>query len=181
MILDGTYFQGELYLPLIKNKEEVEGLAEMMQTIGENTLEWFIAKYETEFLKKILGEKLYSNFIAGLKVDPIDPKWEALKDSLFIKDERFSFSPAANYVYFYVTVNGKTSTTLKGEVLEEQSYAKAVTNGDKLVKPWNEMCRQISKFYCDFLFANWGTYKEYADIRTCLPSREFTPINTMGI
>lgn len=181
MILDGTYFQGELYLPMIKNNEEVEGLAEMIQSIGENNLDWYIAKYETKFLVNVLGEKLYESFITGLSTSPILPKWIALKNSLFIVGEKFSYSPAANYVYFYVTTNGRTSTTLKGEVVEEQSYAKNVTNGDKLVKPWNEMCRQISTFYRDFLFPNWDIYKDDADLQTCIRSREFTSINTLGI
>jgi hypothetical protein len=66
MLIDRTYFIGELNVP---NTDQV--------SVGE-LLDWFIEKYETEFLSKVLGYELYKALKAGLIVPVVDQKWTDL-------------------------------------------------------------------------------------------------------
>lgn len=180
MILDNTYFQGELSLPNLKiNSEAVGHAATSMQVIGENNLYWFIDKYERIFLECLLGVKLAKSFTDGLQEDPVNTIWIQLRDSLYTKGLRFSYSPVANYVYYWARRDGRTQTAVHGEKVGTQDYAQIVHDDDKMVKAWNEMCVLVSKFYCEFLRPNWNAYKGYSD--GCISCNCFEPINSFGI
>lgn len=66
MLIDRTYFIGELNIP---NTDQ--------NSVGE-LLDWFIEKYETEFLEKVLGYELYKALKAGLQEVTVDQKWTDL-------------------------------------------------------------------------------------------------------
>lgn len=66
MLIDRSYFIGELNIP---NTNQV--------SVGE-VLDWFIEKYETEFLSKVLGYELYKALKAGLIAPVVDQKWTDL-------------------------------------------------------------------------------------------------------
>lgn len=177
MILDRTYFQGNLSLPNISYNDR-EGLGLIMQTVGESNLNYFIAKYEPECLKLILGEKLYANFMEGLSSDPINNIWTKLEDVLFWKVGEYRFSPVANYVYFYTLRSNRTKTTTGGEKLENDSFTSNVSNQHKLIEAWNDMCDKIQDVRV-FLDQHWNDYRIYAD--ECGFMREFKYINSFGI
>lgn len=179
IILDNTYFQGELYLPNLKKTSSTVGVAAMLQAVGENTLEWFIDKYELEFLYQILGRKLTESFVKGLKEDPQDEIWINLKKALVVESESFKYSPIANYVFFFISRRGRTQTTINGEVKGTQSFAENVDDSDKLSKVWNDMCYQASFFKNNFLLPNWFIYKEYGDSSYDYSNLE--PINALDI
>lgn len=64
--IDRSYFIGELNIP---NKDQVA---------VQEQLDYFIEKYEKEFLEQCLGYELYRDFMAGLTGSPIDTKWNEL-------------------------------------------------------------------------------------------------------
>lgn len=177
MILTNTYFQGELSLPNLSIKSEAVGHASTaMQTIGENNLDWFIDRYEKEFLDKLLGSTLSNNFINGLSEPTVNQIWIDMKNAIY-KDGKYS--PAANYVYYWVKRDGRTQSSVDGEKIGTQNYSEIAKDADKLVKAWNSMCVMVINFYCEFLDPHWDVYKEYAgnDIRF----NNFNKINPFGI
>lgn len=66
MLIDRTYFVGELNIPNT-SKSEISSL-----------LDWFIEKYETKFLRDVLGLDLYNALKAGLQESTVDQKWTDL-------------------------------------------------------------------------------------------------------
>lgn len=160
VLLDATYFKGNLSLPNISYNDR-EGLGKLLQTVGENNLNYFIEKYEPECLRLMLGSALYESFINGLNEDPIADKWILLRDALFRKEDKYSFSPVANYVYFKVKKDSRTKTTASGEKLEDSSFTKNVSDEYKLVDVWNEMCSQVRDLWKNFLKDNYSDYEEY--------------------
>lgn len=66
MLIDRSYFIGEINIPNT-HKPEIGGL-----------LDWFIEKYETEFLSNVLGYDLYTALKAGLQEPTVDQKWPDL-------------------------------------------------------------------------------------------------------
>jgi hypothetical protein len=66
MLINASYFVGELNIPKVSNTDVSEKLA------------WFINKYESELLTNLLGYSLYKAFMEGIVVDPMDSKWSDL-------------------------------------------------------------------------------------------------------
>lgn len=180
ILLDRTYFQGDLTLPSVSQSER-EGLGAAMQMIGENDLNYFLARYEPECLKKILGETLYKAFIAGLTEEPLINKWSDLFDALFRHEGLFSFSPVANYVYYYVMRDHRSKTTQKGEVIEDASFSTNRNNEFKMINLWNDMCRQVLEFRKNFLLPKWNLYKDDAGTLDVREIQIFEPINALDV
>jgi hypothetical protein len=163
IVLDNTYFQGELYLAGLSKGSDSVGVARQVQAANENSLDWFINKYEIDFLNKLLGKKLAASFISGLAKSPVDPIWDAMKNALIDVSGKFKYSPIANYVYYYISTTGRTQTTMKGEVIQKQDHAENVDNSDKLISVWNDMYDKVNDFYDYFLFPNRDKYNEYSE------------------
>lgn len=179
IILDSAYFQGELYLPNLIKRSSTVGVSSVLNHVNEDELDWFVEKYEIEFLNKILGKKLTGNFVKGLSEDLINQAWLDMKGSLTTETSNYKYSPIANYVYFFIKRSGRTRTSAKGEVVPSQTFANNVDDADKLTKVWNDMCYQVFYFRDNFLKANWNVYKEYSDR---IPSYcDFEPINALDI
>ena len=187
MFLDKTYFQGDLYLPNLGIKDctasndgaNPSGVELMIQSVGENTLDWFVEKYEREFLVRLLGKPLYDAFVAGMKEESQDDRWMKLKDVIYEKSGSFSFSPAANYVFYWISRRGRTQTSINGEVRGEEDHVKIAWDADKLVKAWNDMLPMIDVVY-DFIENNRADYEDYLADFDCV-CRRFKPINSLNI
>lgn len=174
MFLDNTYFQGELTIPNLKFRDiDVVGVAAMIQVTGENTLEWFIEKYEGECLERILGKEMYNHFIEGVKEENED--WLALKDEIFIKKDRFGYSPVANYVYYHLSRDSRSQTSLVGEVRAKIDHTDIVSDSSKLVKAWNGIEKMVEKIH-RFIRDNED---KYGKLDTC--HRWFKPINSFNL
>lgn len=65
-LINHTFFVGEINIPNTNKPEVVEALS------------LFINKYEEKFLTELLGYELYKNFMAGLKMSPIEQVWLSL-------------------------------------------------------------------------------------------------------
>jgi hypothetical protein len=67
-LIDNSYFVGPLYVAQLGQPD----VAEQMQ--------YYIDRYEKEFLTAALGYGLYKSFKDGLAIDPIDQKWVDIRD-----------------------------------------------------------------------------------------------------
>lgn len=139
MIIDYTYFRGEIMI------------AQLSQAEVREDLQLLIDKYETSYLKKLLGLGLYNAFIAG--IDPIsgaDQKWLNIlqgveyehngKDYEWIGFENSEKeSPIANYVYYKYITKEVEQTTGIGQVVPKAENAVIASADPKRVRAWNEM------------------------------------------
>lgn len=173
MFLDDTYFKGELYLPMLQKSDYGVGKAAILQSVGENNLNWYIERYEMEALGKIVGEKLRDEMIEGLESDTPE-KWEKLRDAIFVKRGDYAFSPVANYVYCMIMAAGKTQTSMSGEVRKKTDTTSVAYIRDKYVKAWNDMGKMIGDVHMFIMNNDYGTI-------TPEVLYWFKPINTFGI
>ena len=187
MFLDGSYFTGELALPQLATLPaagDAIGVEKQLQVVGENTLEWFIARYEEEFLRAMLGDRIFEAFRDGLDAETPAQIWIDLKTKIYRLDGGFSFSPAANYVYFRAMGNAATDTAMTGEVKHTGTYDKPASGVEKQVKAWNDMCDAVNSI------RGW-VFRNRTEIEEAIPdadSREiwcgglhFRYINAYGI
>lgn len=130
------------------------------ENIGtRQNLQSFIDKYEEKFLKSLLGNVLYQDFISGLAVVPtVDPKWISLRDEFDLKQM------IVCYVYYWYIQNNITLTAGTGEVKPNNENSVAAQSWDKQVKSWNEMVDIVRLFdldtvvYPDFVRTWWRNY-----------------------
>lgn len=167
MLINATYFIGEINLP---------GLSEPAN--AENLLT-FITKYEKKFLQQLFGEDLYDLYVAGLAEDPVDEKWTAL--SAMLVDTDTKESPIANYVYYYFTRDMATLTANLGEVKPKGENASFASPIAKQVRAWNEMVDFVWKFELDTdVYPEWsGPYSHFSD--WCHSREIFHKINSLGL
>lgn len=155
MYLDNTYFTGQLYIPGLQYRS---GVGAVMQAVNEYSLDWYIEKYEEEFLVELLGRNLYNEMVDG--VNNNEDKWIALRDKIYRAGD-VSFSPAANYVYFSAMRDFQTQTSMTGEVRGKNSHSIIVPAYDKLVRVWNDMvrmCRDIVQWMAEEGYGNLNCY-----------------------
>lgn len=126
-LIDVSYFVGEIFIPGLENTVDSTN----SQILG------FIKKYEAKYLKDLLGETLYSEFVAGMSVEPIEQKWIDLADKL--RDAETKESPIANYVYYWWKRNEVTDSVGIGEVKPQAENASPASAVHKMVRAWNEM------------------------------------------
>lgn len=187
MFLDGTYFQGNLTLPQYgrQPKSAVKGEigALLTQTVGEQTLEWFIARYEGEFLVKLLGLPLYEAWIGGLAAESPAQIWLDLKDRIFRTVGGINLSPAANYVYWFAMEQAVSDTTMTGEKKQKGTFSDNVSPARKMVSAWNGMVGAVG------LIREW-IYIHREEIAAAMSgcvdfrewcSGEFFPVNEWSI
>lgn len=173
MLIDRTYFVGELNIP---NSE---------QPVVESRLNSFIAKYETKFLCDVLGNGLYKLFRTGLTLDPIDARWLNLKNGvddwngLIYTEGGYKRSPIANFVYFHWMRDALTQSTGSGEMRPTIEGGSKTSINWKQVTAWNDMCEQVESLYT-FLSSDLVTYPEYENLDFA-KIREYIKINHLGI
>lgn len=170
MLIDATYFVGEI---LVANAST--------QAVAPN-LTVFINKYETKFLKQLLGDALYAEFTSGLGEDPIPPKWQELKNLLV--DTAAKTSPIANYIYYWYQRDQVVKTVGVGQAKPAAENATITTGGEKFTRAWNEMVDFTRCFTLDA-----GTYPTWVNSFKWTWSRLrgwsypdiYSPINSLNI
>jgi hypothetical protein len=135
-----------------------QAIAQLSNSGVRENVQAFIDEYEPIFLKELLGTALANEFIAGLAVEPIDPKWLSLRDETDLK-------PALkSYIYFYYMENLTTTTAGTSEVKTANENSNPASNWDKNVKAWNKMVKITRVFdlstddYPDYVRPYWGFY-----------------------
>lgn len=137
MIIDYTFFQDGLL--------QVEGAMALAAPSPTNEgiahrIESFIEQYEPEYLCKLLGEKLYEDFL-----DNGDSAlWEEFKGMLVTDNGITKVSPIANYVYFFLVRNGQDTATVNGVRKDGENL---VSPQRKMVWAWNDMVQRNRKLY----------------------------------
>lgn len=152
-----NYFVGELFVPNIVGTSVVN-------TVNANNLKWFIAKYEPEFVEKLLGSVLYQQYLDGLAADIPAAKWLALKGKIYVVDtiNDAYLSPAAGYVYYHFMRDHITLTTSMGEIKPkgESGVPTSTSNTMKMVRAWNQMEYESQKIWA-WLEENNATYPDF--------------------
>lgn len=184
ILIDKTYFEGELSLPNIPTSSvdiASDGVAKALQSVGENNLGVFCNKYIVEYLCLLFGCELAETFLAEIVKDEPDDVWSNLKKQLLIEIGPYKASPLANYVYYWVMRDARTKTTQAGEADPKFDNAENVNNNQKMVKAWNDMVKMtcvIKKWFCQ----NYESYETYIGCQTGRNVCSITQcINTYGI
>ncbi len=184
ILIDNTYFIGELSLPNIPvspSGTASSGVELALQTVGENNIDIFIDKYVIDYLTRLFGRELTVIFLKEISEPSPDEIWTNLRDQLLIVTVPYKASPLANYVYYWLMRDARTKTTQAGEADPTFDNAINANNNYKMVKAWNDMVDMtfdIDKWFCNHI----EDYKEYAGCYTgrnvCSITRN---INTFGL
>lgn len=156
MIINGSYFVGEIYLSQVG-----EGSSSVAN--NNNKLQTFIDKHEPDFLEKGLGYKLNKEFYTKLDVngeiiDGSDAKWSNLLNGTEYQKGGLTYywkglidtkgslktSLIANYIYCkYIDSQVAQNTTL-GQVVVKGKNTKQVNVNPSIVGVWREMIEWYS-------------------------------------
>jgi len=162
MIIDNGYFINEIFLPQAK-PDASYGVLEV-----ESSLSFFIAKYEKDCLNKVLGPKLYREFVSNLdysedsKIKPgSDQKWDDLLNgkeytdvngedkvwegmrSKVIENGSYNSSFIANYIYCLYEKSDDDTRANTGNTKENAKNAFLVDKTPKIVRAWNEFVGKV--------------------------------------
>ena len=137
MIIDYTYFTGLLSIGLSPDT----GAPSTTRDAEREKIEYYIMVYEREYLRKILGENMCSEFIDYLnsEEDNVD-KWEKL---LALLSEKYS--PIACYIFFKYIKEGNYSVTRVGTVTSADDDA--VSPMVIQIRAWNDMVDMNKRVY----------------------------------
>lgn len=149
MLIDIGYFKGGLTIPNIE--KDASGF--------END---YINKYEKEILVRLLGNTLYSNFMAGLAAPTIEQKWLDLRDgkdyTITINEVDYTIrwnglinsekeSLIAYYVYFHWLQRNYHQLSGLGVIDTTTENATKVDPNEKLVWANNECAKLAGEYY----------------------------------
>lgn len=122
-------------------------------TSNNEELGRYITRYETQFLKRLLGS-LYADYVAN----PTAERWVTLNGLLW--DSTLLLSPVANYIFWHYYKDYTHENTGVGTV-ESKAENASLTTDARLCEVWNEM---VSMMYngvdgvLDYMMENEGTY-----------------------
>ncbi|MDD6210508.1 MAG: hypothetical protein PUB21_07890 [Bacteroidales bacterium] len=138
MLIDTTYFKGELF---IKDLSLGAGVPSETRDDIQKDLYAFIEQYEPVYLKNMFGPDMsvpLSDYIR--QRDSISDKVEKWENIIALLMEG-GYSPIAGYVYFYYVRSHQAVATPNGTAREIDSSAFAGSNL-KMIVAWNSMVRR---------------------------------------
>ena len=183
LLIDNTYFIGELSLPNIHVSipDGVSGTREALLAVGQKDLSVFVDEYVSEYLIKMFGSELTRKFLEEIAGNAPDEIWSNLKKQLFFGAGSYKASPLANYVYYYIMRGTRTKTTQAGEASPTFDNADRADNRYKMERAWNKMVDMtwcIDKWFC----ANYQVYEAYSGQYTGRAIWEITEyMNFIGV
>lgn len=141
-------------------------------TAEGNALQAYINKYETKYLRDMLGVTLYDLFIAGIDAD--DAIYTAIRDGGEFTDidgivkqwEGFvsGSNPIANYIYWHWLRDNQSTATTMGVRQPDSENSTAADATRKMVDAWNEMV-QYNFLLNGYLYANRVHYSSYIGLK----------------
>lgn len=186
MLIDVSYFVADLNIPNTGQQDVSE------------KLEWLINKHEPDLLTMLLGYELYSLFKDAVSVDPIEPRFQSLKNGAAYQDcygntvkwmgiapmpepgSVFKQSLVANYVYWHWQKSMVTQSVGIGEAATTAENAVMVSPGLKMIRAYNEMVDWVRELY-RFIDSHQSDYPELDySIKYCA-LRQFYHVNQFGI
>lgn len=151
MIIDTSYFIGEIYLP------QVGGSASEFVN-NNNSIQWYIDKYECEILYKGLGKQLADEFLSNIEptgglIPSADAKWDRLLNGFsYVKNDityywkglinvkgSYKSSLMAYYIYYKYIESGLFQNSTLGIVKAVSENSNSVSANTVLTKSWNDM------------------------------------------
>lgn len=167
MIIDSTFFQSGLLL--IKGIYKLEIGSSLTSESINDDLEWYIARYEHEYLVRLLGESAAFEFIEYLNKDESEPisKWDDLRSHLVVKIEgSIILCPAANYIYYYYLRAHQSDATITGVKVDNDNGV-LVSADFKMKEAWNEMVR-MNRRVCEWMSSCNDIYKDVTTDKSLL-------------
>ncbi|MEG1950484.1 MAG: hypothetical protein RR137_08990 [Odoribacter sp.] len=164
-MINKEYFNGEILIPNLFSLGS--GASAFVSKANEDLLIWFIQKYEKMFLIKLLGVKMYNEFVIAPDLD--------LKSKLI--DDVSRQSPIAYYVYYWFVRNRITETVGIGEIQGQSDNSTVVSPSEKMIKAWNNMVDDVNNIVY-WIKCNKCDYPSFSPD---LSSDIFFKINTLGI
>lgn len=154
MLIDGTYFVGPLSIGLSPDT----GASSVTQMAEREKIDSFICLYEKEYLEKMLGKEVCSDFTSYCDSGKDDDEYfNRLKSRL---TERYS--PIAGYVYFKFVSVGNYHVTNVGTV---KSAGDDMRSPDPLlIRAWNDMVRCNRDISSEFLLEPCREMIEYINV-----------------
>ena len=167
MMIDYTFFQDGLL--------RVDGAMALATPSPTNEaltgfISSFISKYEPEYLRKLLGDELYNDFLVHENEGDHGACWEELKSLLVSDYGEFKTSPIANYVYFHLLRNTHSTATLNG--VKADGETNLISPQRKMVYAWNDMVDSNRRIYV------WAA-RRFKNIR--IDQEMLEPINEFNI
>lgn len=151
-IIDYTYFIDALLIP---NADATGYVGGAMQ----NQVQRYIARYELDFCKELLGDDLGSEFYTAITGTNPATKWTNLRNKL--RDSTNKISPIANYVWYYWYRDQVRQRTGLGDGMSQGQNITIDVNRNRVVDNWNEMVR-LDTVFSDWMQDNIATYPTYA-------------------
>ncbi len=153
MLITERYFtHPKTYIPAINTVDSISNAPTGAANRLVNEIRDYIALYEPQFLRDLLGEDLAE------KVETSPDQYKELADDL--RDEDHGFSVIAMYVYFHYMRDGATTSTPTGEVRRRGDASKIVSPAARLVRTWNDLAqrsREIAIKYENIACPNWDS------------------------
>ncbi len=172
MLIDQSYFIGEINIPGLTS-EDVSG-----------NLDYFISKYETEYLRLALGYPLWKALSDSM--DPLTARFERLLYGYEFENCHGNMdywtglintpdeiqegalrktTPIANYIYYNWSCDNITFTTTIGEVKGKAENSTSASVVQKQSRAYNEMSALTDKML-EFVKANAADYPEFNNCHT---------------
>ncbi|MES2593142.1 MAG: hypothetical protein V4608_14765 [Bacteroidota bacterium] len=154
-------------------------IAQTENPYQHNVVQDFIDKYEPKFLRSLLGLELANDFVTGLTEDPIQTKWDNLRDNTDLKDMM------KNYIYYWYKRNENTKSMGISEVKPKAENANAVDGNNKMTRAWNEMVKMNREFDLDVsVYPNWiapNWFNNYFWHSRCGVNEIYYPISVLNL
>jgi len=145
-LIDATYFK---YDPIkVKGIEGSNGFSAELSNERNVELDRAIEIHEQEYLIKLLGQDLYTEYAA----DKENVKWDTLKSKL-VNGTLFR-SPIANYVYYMFMKQRKYATGDIGVYIPKAENMTVVDPSYMLKQAWNDGVDQ-NIIVCEWIYSQW--------------------------
>lgn len=164
-------------------------IAQLSQKAVSDELAVFIDEYEPVFLKLLLGQTLYDEFIAGLGIDEQveDAENPPTPDQIWLDLKAQIGKSIAQYIYWQYIKNNNSQTSGIGQTKNGSDNAVPASPRFKMVKAWNKMvgtCFSVVAFinndpdnYGDYYISNFYAYGYFN--RYCNTPEIFIKQNTI--
>ena len=144
-IVDYTYFTGRIFIPGI-------GTTIPAQIAAKNELDAYILRYEKTFLRKVMGDDMYDDYV----VNYANAAYVALVAEL--RDATNKTSPCADFIWYKYQEDHQTILTPAGGDKKVQAAGMTpLIDAGKYCKIWNEMVDDLEDYF-DFIDDNAATY-----------------------
>jgi hypothetical protein len=142
----------------------------------DNTLKYFIDKYEPEILRKVVGQKFYNDILAALEVEPLDAEFDKLINggSFDIDGVAYHFRGlkwiTAGIIYYWYHRNNAYNTAQTGGTKPTYtSGLESVSMGFKMRQAFNEAIDLIDDGKCNTpTLKNFLENSDFENYEVCL-------------